>query len=460
MQTDALKQILALARAGATSRAWEAFKASGLDRADADASALTLKGRLLKDQARHAPAHLRPALFALAGEAYEHAARPGAETYPLINAAAMALHAGERERSAELAGKVLHLIESGLEKGETPYWGEATRAEALLLLNRIEDARSSLAHAVSLAPQAWEDHAATLRQFGLILSELDEEDSWLDSFRPAPAMHFNGILGIAADDKAASNAIAAEIRAIAPGFAYGALAAGADIIAAEAAVLVGAELHVVLPSDPHDFRKTSVEPLGEDWPQRFDSLLEIADTLIICDKAESTSAAGVALAELHAMGLALERASQLQAQAVALRIEPADRPVLGDPWLQSGMPTRHVAVLANTKSAVPQLPAGELKFDIATDDTAVTSFGSLEDCVQALRKSGSVRMAIDCRLGETVHVKALLPHSAYGMVAASRSAALGLLASGLASRIETIGELAFPEGPVELCLAKLSEPPG
>lgn len=459
MQADALKKILALARAGATSRAWEAFKAAGFDRAVADANALTLKGRLLKDQARNAPSHLRPALFALAGEAYEHAAKPGSETYPLINAAAMSLHAGESERSAELAARVLHLIESGQEQGETPYWGEATRAEALLLLGRIEDAKASLAHAVSLAPQAWEDHAATLRQFALILSELGGNDDWLDRFRPAPAMHFNGILGITSDDKAASNAIAAEVRLIAPGFAYGALAAGADIRAAEAAVLVGAELQIVLPSDPHDFRKSSVEPLGGDWAQRFDSLLEIADTLTICDKAESTSAAGVALAELYAMGLAIERASQLQAQAVALRIEPAERPILGDPWLHSGYPIRHVAVSASTASVIPQLPAGALTFDIATDD-AIEKFASLGEAVAALRNAGSVRMAIDCRLGETVHVQALLPHSAHGMVAASRSAALGLLASGLASRIETIGELAFPDGPVELCLAKLSEPPG
>lgn len=460
MHADALNKILALARAGATSRAWDRFVAAGFDRADSDVHALTLKGRLLKDRARQASPEARPDLFTAAGEAYELAAQIGAESYPLINAAAMALHAGDRAKTGRLAARVLALIESGAEKGETPYWGEATRAETLLLLGRIADARDILAKAVALAPQAWEDHAATLRQFALILSEYGEADDWLDRFRPPPAMHFSGILGIAADDDAAQAAIAAEVRAIAPGFAYGALAAGADIIAAEAALAAGAELHVVLPSDPQDFRKSSVEPLGNNWSQRFDTLLEMADTLTICDKSEGTSAASVTLADLHAMGLAVERANQLQARAIALRIEPAARPALGDPWLHSGRPIRHVAVAASPGNEVMQLPSGSLNFDIAIEGAAPRCFGSLDDAVLAIRTAETARIAIDCRTGDTVHVQALLPHSAHGMVAASRSAALALLASGFADRIEMIGEMAFPEGPVELCLAKLSEPPG
>lgn len=458
MQTDALKTILALARAGATSRAWEAFVAAGFDRADADFPALTLKGRLLKDKARQAPADARAAFFAAAGEAYERAAALRTETYPLINAAAMALQAGDKAKTGLLAGKVLHLIESGAEKGETPYWGEATRAEALLLLGRVDDARESLASAVALAPQAWEDHAVTLRQFALILSELGEPDGWLDRFRPPPAIHFNGILGIAADDRMAPDAIGAAVKGIGPGFAYGALAAGADIIAAEAALAAGAELHVVLPSDPDDFRHSSVEPLGGDWSARFDALIEAADTLTICDSAKATSGAGVALAELYAMGLAVEKAGQLQTGAIALRIEPAGRPALGDPWLHSRRPIEHVAVTATAPSAAP-LPAGSLKFDVATLDVPLRSFDALGDAAQALQASGGVG-AIDCRTGDAIHVQALLSHSAHGMVAASRSAALALLATGYARRIETIGEMAFPDGPVEICLAELVGPAG
>lgn len=455
MHTDALKRILALARAGATSRAWETFVSAGFDRADTDFHALTLKGRLLKDRARQAPADARPALFAQAGQAYELAAAIRAETYPLINAAAMALHAQDRAKAGLFAGKVLHLIESGAEKGETPYWGEATRAEALLLLGRVDDARKSLSSAVALAPQAWEDHAATLRQFALILSELGGDDGWLDRFRPPPTMHFNGILGIDANDKAALDAIGAAVKNIAPGFAYGALAAGADIIAAEAALAVGAELHVILPSDPDDFRQSSIAPLGADWSGRYDVLLAAADSLAICDTAKSTSSAGVTLAELHAMGLAVEKADQLQTKAVALRIGPAERPALGDPWRHSGRPIVHVAVTATTGIGVAPLPAGLLTFDVALGNAAPRSFDRLGDAARALQTVCDAA-AIDCRTGGAVHVQALLPHSAHATIAASRSAALALLAAGYARRIETIGELALPDGPIEICLAELA----
>lgn len=460
MQADALKMILALARAGATSRAWDQFVAAGFDRDETDFQALTLKGRLLKDRARQASANTRPTLFARAGDAYERAAMFGTASYPLVNAAAMALQAGNRVKAGELAGKVLHLIETGTEPGETPYWGEATRAEAMLLLGRFDNARESLAKAVQLAPQAWEDHAATLRQFALILSEFGEDDRWLDQFRPPSAMHFNGILGIAADDEAARDAIDMAVKAIAPGFAYGALAAGADILAAEAAVSIGAELHIVLPSQPDDFRQSSVEPLGANWSQRFDALLDTADSITICASDNTTSAAGVTLAELHAMGLAVEKAAQLQAKAVALRIEPADRPAIGDPWLHSGRPILHVPVTADPANSGTQLPAGSLRFDVALEGSAPRSFDAFDDAVQAIMTSDSARAAIDCRTGDAVHVQALLPHSAHGMVAASRSAALALLAAGSASRIETIGEMAFPDGPIELCLAALTRPSG
>lgn len=449
-----------MARAGATLRAWDAFEASGFANADQDYRALTLKGRLLKDRASQAPADSKSALFAAAGRAYEQAAEVGTASYPLINAAAMALQAGERLKTVHLANRVLDLIESGAEKGETPYWGEATRAEALLLLGRIEDAKRSLAAAVALAPKAWEDHAATLRQFSLILAVLGQEEGWLDRFRPPPTMHYAGILGIAADDEAAEAAIAEAVKNIGPGFAYGAIAAGADIIAAEAALAVGAELHIVLPSDPQDFRQSSVDPLGGDWGDRFDALLDAADSLSICNPAEETTSAGVALAELHAMGLAIEKASQLQARAIALRIEPAGRPAIGDPWFHSGRPMRQVAVEVAPDFDVERLAAGRLVFDIVLDGSELASFDTLGDAVAAILSAAGERAAIDCRITDSFHVQALLPHSAHGMVAASRTAALALLASGFASRVETIGEMAFPDGPIEICLAALVRPPG
>lgn len=450
--------MLALARAGATSRAWSAFVAAGFQDAD-DPEALTLKGRLLKDQARRAPESERSALFVRAGEAYERAATSGSYSYPLINAAAMALHAGDFDKAGHLAQRVLELFETGAEKGETPYWGEATRAEALLLSGQTEAARESLSQAVALAPQAWEDQSSTLRQFASILAVMGQESAWLNQFRPPPVMHFNGILGIAADDVIAHTAIEAAINKIAPGFAFGALAAGADIIAAEAALAVGTELHIVLPSEPEDFRDSSVAPMGDEWIPRFDRIMARADSVTVCASDERTSTASVELAELHAMGMAVEKAEQLQAGAVALRIEPAERPALGDPWLHSGRPIHHVAATAVRDSTVAQLPAGQLHYDIALDGNRQRSFETIGEAVDAIKACGAGRAALDCHTGDRIRVGTLLSHSAHGMLATSRSAALALLATGLASRIETIGEIGTTEGPIEVCLATLSAPP-
>lgn len=452
--------ILALARSGATSRAWDAFVAAGLDAAESDFAALTLKGRLLKDQARLAIGEERRQLFNQARLAYEQAAELRDESYPLINAAAMALFAGEPERTGVYARKALHLIESGSDAGETPYWGQATRAEALLLLGRWDEARESLSSAIKLAPKAWEDQSSTLRQFALILSETGQANDWLDQFRPPPVLHFNGILGISADDQIAHRAIHDAVLAIAPGFAYGALAAGADIIAAEAALSAGAELHIVLPSQPEDFQQSSVAPLGKIWSERFDALLLQAESVAICASDEGTSAASVALAELHAMGLVVERAEQLQATAMALRIEPAGRPALGDPWLHSGRPIHHVAVAEVRDNPVEQLPQGRLLFDVVVNGNPLLAFDELAEAVREILVSGEKIAALDCRTGDTVRVRSLIAHSAHGMIAASRSAALALLSTGFASRIETIGEMASPEGSFEVCLAALVEPPG
>ncbi|MEQ1551085.1 tetratricopeptide repeat-containing protein [Sphingorhabdus sp.] len=453
-------RILSLARSGATSQAWDIFVAAGLDRVDGDFDALTLKGRLLKDRARQTVAHERTTMFDLARNAYEQAAALRQDSYPLINASAMALFAGDRVRSELLASKVLNLIESGADKGETPYWCEATRAEALLLLGRQADAAKSFQNAVEQAPTAWEDRAATLRQFALIAAQTNADVAWLDRFRPPAVLHYSGILGIAPDDQTAAKAIQATIEAIAPGFAFGALAAGADIIAAEYLVASGAELNVALPSDPSDFHLSSVAPFGADWEQRFGALLDNANSVAVCGSNKGTSAAGVMLAEYHAMGMVAELARQLETRAVALRIEPAGRPVLGDLWLKSGREIHLVEIEGNAGLPSAPLPKGELVFDVAIDGAPPETYPDLDEALEVLAKAGDQIAALDCRLDEHQRVRTLLAHGEAGMLVASRSAALALLASGAVGRVESLGEIATPAGSIDICLAKLTKSGG
>jgi hypothetical protein len=262
-------------------------------------------------------------------------------------------------------------------------------------------------------------------------------------------------LGIDHRDGGAREAIGAAIGQIRPGFAFGALAAGADIIAAQALLAANAELHLVLPSDPSDFCQSSVAPFGADWVADFDTIMASAHSVTICGDSSGTSGAGVALAEYHAMGLAVEKAGQLQTQAIALRIEPAGRPTLGDPWRSSGRPYRHVALSAKHDQISAPLPEGRLQFDVAVEGSGTSSYPTLNEAQLAVRGSISARVAIDCHTGNGNRVVAFLGKGESGMLVASRDAALALLASGMTERIETLGEMATTGGALEICLVTL-----
>ncbi len=451
--------ILSLARQGATSRAWDAFVAAGLEEANT-IEALTLHGRLLKDRARQAAGAERQALFAQSGAAYRKAAALRPDSYPLINAAAMALFGGDAAAAASIADDALRLIDGDPLQGKTPYWREATRAEALLLIGREHDAQASLAAAIKLAPLAWEDHASTLRQFAAILQEIGSDPAWLNQHRPAPSLHFSGILGLADDDRLAADAIYAAIAEIGPGAAYGALAAGADIVAAEATLNLGAELHIALPSDAHDFRATSVAPYGDAWLARYDVVLEAATSLTLCGQNAGLSRASVALADYHAMGMAAERAMLLEAKAIGLRIEPGGRPALGDPWLNSGREMIHLPVTASAKDApIVTLPEGMLRFMLSLGGEEELAeplcFSSLTEMLGSLPAT-EVTAAMDCRVDEKQgDVFALLQNAAEGTIIATMAATMALLAEGLVSLVEPLGEMETSEGATPVYAVKL-----
>ena len=74
--------------------------------------------------------------------------------------------------------------------------------------------------------------------------------------------------------------MAAEIKALLQakcvGSGYGSLAAGADILFAEALLARGANLNVVLPFAVDDFLDQSVRSAGGDWVERFHACLDAA----------------------------------------------------------------------------------------------------------------------------------------------------------------------------------------
>lgn len=350
-----LLPIIAHARAGALDHALRLFQDAGLDAVTDDAAVLSLKGRLLKDQGRRAGGEERRAFYARSAEAYGAAGAMNWATYPLINAASLSLLAGEPARAAALAEKVLARLDRGDDEPDTPYWREATRAEAELLLGRTHEAWLTLQGAVALAPRAWEDHASTLRQFALILEARGEPADWLEPFRPPRALHFAGHLGVDPDDAGLAAEVARVLEAENIGFGFGALAAGADIVVAEALLARGAELHLVLPVGRAAFRAASVEGLGESWSERFDAVLARADTVAVIDGlAGRPDPLSLKLAARAAMGRAAMQARLLASEAVQLTLPDTDAAFTSwarETWTAGGR--RSLSLPAARVGAVP-----------------------------------------------------------------------------------------------------------
>ena len=135
------------------------------------------------------------------------------------------------------------------------------------------------------------------------------------------------------------------------GFAYGALACGADIIAAEALLDRGVELQLVLPFEEQDFLTQSVRPGGPGWEARYRVLPAGARSAssISSPMAYFGNPDQYGYASRMAMGLACLRAEHLAAEAIQIAIWDGVAPegpagtgadVLA--WQQAGGRTRSI----------------------------------------------------------------------------------------------------------------------
>jgi tetratricopeptide (TPR) repeat protein len=464
--THSLTQIAGYARSGALDHAWRIFEGDGYAMAAdrGEAAALTVRGRLLKEGGRAAaePAERRR-LYGEAAEVYARAAAaPGGGTYQLINAATLSLLAGRRDLAQERAQRVLA---RGDADAETSYWSAATRAEALLLIGDIAAAKATLAQAVECAPHAFEDHAPTLRQFRAILDVLGEDTSWLDAWHPPRTLHFAGHLGLSPDGGGLADEIRGVLEAERIGFGYGALAAGSDIVIAEALLARGAELTVVLPVPVAPFREHSVACFGADWGARFDAILEREPRVhVVCGGANTLSPAAIRLAAEVAMGSAVMQAQALDSDAVQLLVTDGVVPDAGAAiWAQTGRRQRRLAA-SRTQTAGTALGVdGELA---AMLWLSPASLDALDGLAKALA-GGPMPQTAPRWTGEVVHVSYDTPAKA---VAAVRAASAMVAAGGRVAahygivRIaaDPFGGPAFPAGPAAAILPDIAfgMPPG
>ena len=301
-----LPQLTALARAGAVGRAWELFLAAGYDQRGGDPAALAVKGRLLKGRGRLAAGAAAREHYAAAAEAYAAANALEPAPYLLINAASLRLLAGDAEAAKAGAGAVLQQLDDPALALDTPYFLAATRAEAQLLLGQQTAAEAAMAQAAQADPDGWADRAATIAQLREIAAAQGSDTAWIERFAPPVSQHFAGHMGLASGGSAEArlSAMLADHFAVHPaGFAWGALAAGADIVIAEALIAHGAALHVVLPCPPAQFEAQSVTPAGAEWTLRYRALLDAATSLRCA--ADSANSVHDPLATAHAGELAI-----------------------------------------------------------------------------------------------------------------------------------------------------------
>lgn len=318
--------VLCLARAGALDFARSEYVRLGLADMRDDSDTVALGARLLKDVALGARGARRVAFAKASRAGYEALYERFGGIYGAINAATMTLVAGDRAGAAAYAARALDIPPPAGVTGEGAYYELASRAEARFLTGDGEAARQALQAAVALAPTAYAAHASTLRQLEMICAEIGADSAWLDPFRPPVCAHFTGHIfapdGTGALDGEDLRGRADElIRVWRVGFAYGGLAAGSDIVIAEAVLDAGAELHVVLPVGCASFVEVSVAPFGAAWVERFERCMARAASVRYAAQDPYRGDEQVfAYSSQFAMGCAVLRAQTLSTEAIQLAI--------------------------------------------------------------------------------------------------------------------------------------------
>ena len=355
------RAVLLLARCGAAGQAQREYVRLGLGDARDHVETISLGGRLLKDLAFAATGEARRQYAREAAAKYAEAYALGRDYYPGINVAAMALVAGDRPRAAEMARAVLEGLSVGADtRAEDAYY----RAEALFLLGRLDDAETALAAAMALDPLNHTAHASTLRQFDILSATLKLDRAWLERHSPPPPVVYSGhmfdpaALSPEALQKVTTG-ITTALERLKPCAIFGALAAGADILIAEAALARGAELHVVLPMSEKTFLARSVMQSGADWAARYHACKDRAATFRVASQEEDFSDDAIfAFGAEFAMGLAIRHGEGLRSRACQLAVWDGNpgTGVAGTGadvrrWRETGLPQVIVEFLRRTPAA-------------------------------------------------------------------------------------------------------------
>jgi class 3 adenylate cyclase len=321
--------LLALARSGATEEALIRYTGSNIEtnarsakNAALETDVLALRARIEKDRAWRAPHAQRTAAFRAASQAYEHAFRVSGSAFPGVNAATAALLAGDTKKALELAHQLSENPDRNLDSEHGAYFALATRAELALILDRHEVALDALGEIGRLNLGNEASRASTRRQLGAICRTKDIPATILEPLAAPSVVHYTGLLMYdAANTADLTEQIRKRFEECNVGYAFGSLAAGADILCAEQALERGARLHIVLPFQREEFRDVSVTRFGASWGKRFDDIMGAAASIrYATDDAYLGDDTLFSYTSRLAMGLALLQAQFLDGDVFQLAI--------------------------------------------------------------------------------------------------------------------------------------------
>ena len=312
-------EVLTLARLGDTERGLRLYDSYGLA-AMGDVDALSLKARLLKDQAFSSGAKLDRDKVLEACGLYAAVYRRTRSSYPAINAATLAKIAGRTALAEGLAREVVRQVSA---EGRQDYFSLATLAEALVVLGDVKEAEATLTRAVAASDADVGSRSTTFLQLQRLVTAAGGDGALLEPIRPPKVAMFCGNIFIG--DRALEAKLADEMHDVIVrekvGFGYGALAAGSDIIIAEQLLDCGVELHIVLPFAEVDFVDQSVRPSGEQWVRRYNDCKMLATTVTFASNMSYVGEqAQFAYGSKVTMGMARLRARHLNGEAIQLAI--------------------------------------------------------------------------------------------------------------------------------------------
>ncbi len=319
------RAVLGLARAGSTAEAehrYADYRLGDVDEEDVRA----LAARIAKDRALASVGTERQRRAAHSAQLYRHIFDRDGGYYPGINAATMTLVAGDVGGARKLATSVLEVLSGG---GDSSYYATVSAAEALLVLGRVCQARAALEAAAALNDDDFGALSTTRRQLRVVCRETSLDEDVLAALAGPSVCHFCGHrIGASdssrfhvEDEPTVAREIAGHVARLAPGYGYGALANGGDILWAEALLAHGAKLHVILPFAASEFVEASVADGGPAWVARFERCLAAAESV-----GYATDDAYLGDDQLFrygtdlAMGLALQRAGFLDSAVVQLAV--------------------------------------------------------------------------------------------------------------------------------------------